>query len=237
MSVSYGQFCPVAKAMDLLDERWTLLIIRELMCGSSHFNTMRRGVPRMSPALLSKRLGTLIRAGVVERDDDGGRVTYRLTQAGQELRPIIELIGQWGVRWVPELGDEDLDPHLLMWDMHRRIDLAAVPAGRTTVVFSFSDVETAVRDWWLVISTDGADVCDFDPGYDVRATVRTSLRTMTEIWRGDLSWSSAGRTGLLEVTGDQTARRGLPRWLMLSAFATIPRPDLHGRATKITVPA
>jgi len=105
MSVSYGQYCPVAKAMDLLDERWTMLIIRELMLGSTHFNTMRRGVPRMSPALLSKRLTTLIRAGVVERHEDGTRVSYRLTQAGRELAPIIELIGQWGTRWVPELGD------------------------------------------------------------------------------------------------------------------------------------
>ena len=237
MSVSYGQYCPVAKAMDLLDERWTMLIIRELMLGSTHFNTMRRGVPRMSPALLSKRLTTLIRAGVVERHEDGTRVSYRLTQAGRELAPIIELIGQWGTRWVPELGDEDLDPHLLMWDVHRRIDLDAVPDGRTTLLFSFADVATSDRDWWLVIGRDGVDVCDFDPGYDVRATIRTTLRTMIEVWRGDLGWGHALRSGELAVDGDETARRALPRWLMLSVFATVPRPDRGQRRPESSVPA
>ena len=108
MSSHYGQFCPVAKAMELLDERWTLLVVRELMMGSRHFNALRRGVPRMSPALLSKRLQTLVRAGVVERWEDGNRVTYQLTEAGKELEPIVEALGRWGTRWIPELGDEDL---------------------------------------------------------------------------------------------------------------------------------
>ena len=100
MPTSYGQFCPVAKAMELLDERWTLLVIRELMMGSRHFNALRRGVPRMSPALLSKRLRTLVRAGVVERWEDGNRVTYQLTQSGKELEPIVEALGRWGIRWI-----------------------------------------------------------------------------------------------------------------------------------------
>ena len=108
MPSQYGQFCPVAKAMELLDERWTLLVVRELMMGSRHFNALRRGVPRMSPALLSKRLQTLARAGVVERWQEGNRVSYRLTEAGRELEPIVEAVGRWGVRWIPELGDEDL---------------------------------------------------------------------------------------------------------------------------------
>jgi DNA-binding HxlR family transcriptional regulator len=133
---AYGQFCPVSKAMELLDERWTMLVVRELMLGSRHFNELRRGVPRMSPALLSKRLRTLTRAGVVERRDDGPRVSYELTEAGLELKPIVEALGRWGVRWIPELGDEDLDPHLLLWDMHRSVDLPAVPEGRTVLRFS-----------------------------------------------------------------------------------------------------
>ena len=136
----YGQFCPVAKAMELLDERWTMLVIRELLCGSRHFNALRRGVPRMSPSLLSARLRTLTRAGLVERYEDGRQVTYVLTPAGEELRPIVEALGQWGLRWVPELGDEDYDPHLLMWDVHRNIDLSAVPPGRTVLRFTFPDV-------------------------------------------------------------------------------------------------
>ncbi len=139
MPSHYGQFCPVAKAMELLDERWTLLIIRELMMGSQHFNALRRGVPRMSPALLSKRLQTLVRAGVVERWEDGNRVTYRLTESGKELEPIVVALGQWGIRWISELGDEDLDPHLLLWDIRRGIDTEAVPDGRTVIGFVFPD--------------------------------------------------------------------------------------------------
>ena len=165
MPSHYGQFCPVAKAMELLDERWTLLVIRELMVGSQHFNALRRGVPRMSPALLSKRLQTLVRAGVVERWEDGNRVTYRLTESGKELEPIVEALGRWGIRWIPELGDEDLDPHLLMWDMRRSIDTEAVPDGRTVIAFVFPECPRDCRRWWLVITGDGVDACDFDPGH------------------------------------------------------------------------
>lgn len=224
MGTSYGQFCPVAKAMELLDERWTLLVVRELMCGSRHFNALRRGVPRMSPALLSKRLQTLIRAGVVERHRDGNRLTYHLTTSGKELAPIVEAIGQWGIRWIGELGDEDLDPHLLLWDVHRNIDLEAVPDGRTVVHFVFTDVAGPERNWWLVITTDGVDVCDFDPGYEVRLAVETGLRTLTRVWRGDLDWTRAVQSGDLVLHGEPAARRGLPRWLQLSAFAGTPRP-------------
>lgn len=221
---AYGQFCPVAKAMELLDERWTMLVVRELLEGSRHFNALRRGVPRMSPALLSTRLRTLVRAGVVERYEDGNRISYALTPAGKELRPIVEALGQWGIRWIPDLGDEDLDPHLLVWDVHRNVDLDAVPPGRTVLRFSFRDVPGAARDWWLVITKDGVDPCDIDPGYPVTATVETGLRTLTMVWRGDLSWSQALRSGDLELHGPVHVRRAVPRWLKLSAFAPVPRP-------------
>src|SRR5690349_8837069 len=119
---SYGQFCPVAKAMEVLDERWTLLIVRELLLGSTRFNELRRGLPKMSPALLSKRLRALERAGVVARSaDEGGRSSYALTESGRELQPIVEALGVWGVRWIPEIGQADLDPHLLMWDVRRTV--------------------------------------------------------------------------------------------------------------------
>jgi len=225
MPTSYGQFCPVAKAMELLDERWTLLVVRELMMGSRHFNALRRGVPRMSPALLSKRLHTLVRAGVVERWEDGNRVTYQLTDAGRELVPIVEAVGRWGIRWIPQLGDEDLDPHLLLWDIHRNIDTEAVPDGRTVLRFTFTDVPGA-REWWIVISTEGVDVCDADPGFDVRVTVEASLRTLTLVWRGDLSWPDALRSGDLVLHGEPHARKALPRWLKLSSMSATPRPAL-----------
>ncbi|HEU0240253.1 MAG TPA: helix-turn-helix domain-containing protein [Micromonosporaceae bacterium] len=110
MGASYHQFCPVAKAMELLDERWTLLLVRELMSGSEHFNDLRRGLPRMSPTLLSKRLQQLARAGVVDRFADGDDVRYVLSPAGAELRPVVEALGAWGVRWIGEIGEQDLDP-------------------------------------------------------------------------------------------------------------------------------
>ncbi|MEW6223804.1 MAG: helix-turn-helix domain-containing protein [Chloroflexota bacterium] len=222
---AYGQFCPVAKAMELLDERWTMLVIRELLSGSRTFNAVRRGVPRISPALLSARLQRLAQAGIIERHEDGARVRYRMTKAGRELQPVIEAIGRWGVRWIPELGDADLDPHLLMWDIHRNIDLDAVPDGRSVLHFTFRDVADAARNWWIVITGDSVDLCDFDPGHPVAATVESDLPTLTRVWRGDLSWQQALHTGGLQLHGPTQARRGVPRWLKLSAFAAIPRPS------------
>lgn len=210
--------------MELLDERWTLLVVRELLSGSEHFNELRRGLTRMSPSLLSRRLQQLVRAGVVERHVEGNEVRYVLTPAGQELRPVVEALGIWGIRWIGELGDEELDPKLLMWDMHRNIDRSAVPAGRTVVGFTFRDVPSELRSWWLVINEDDTDVCDEDPGYDVAVTVTSSLRGMTEVWRGDRSWSSALRTGALEVSGPADLRRAVPGWFTLSGFASVPRP-------------
>ena len=225
---TYGQFCPVSKAMELLDERWTMLVIRELLMGSRHFNDLRRGVPRMSPALLSTRLRTLARAGLVERREAGGRISYTLTEAGEELRPIVVALGEWGTRWVPDLGDADLDPHLLMWDVHRNVDLDAVPPGRTVLDFTFTDVAGKARTWWLVIDPDSVDVCDVDPGHPVAATVETDLRTLTDIWRGELDWTAALRSGALAVRGPAPVARALPRWLKLSSFAGVPRPARAG---------
>jgi hypothetical protein len=127
------------------------------MLGSQHFNALRRGVPKMSPALLSTRLQTLVRAGVVERWEDGNRVTYRLSESGKELEPIVEALGRWGIRWISELGDEDLDPHLLLWDMRRGIDTEAVPDGRTVIGFEFPEMPSTCRRWWIVITGDGVD--------------------------------------------------------------------------------
>ncbi len=224
MGSEYHQFCPVAKAMELLDERWTLLLVRELVSGSERFNDLRRGLPRMSPSLLSRRLQQLARAGVVERRAEGGEIRYVPTQACLELRPVVEALGAWGIRWIGELGDEDLEPHLLLWDMHRNVDHAAVPEGRTVVAFRFPDVEPPGRDWWLVISGGDADVCNDDPGFPVAVTVTGELRSLVEVWRGDRTWSNALRSGRLALTGPSVARRALPAWFTLSDFAAVPRP-------------
>jgi DNA-binding HxlR family transcriptional regulator len=219
---SYGQFCPVAKAMEVLDERWTMLVLRELMAGSTRYNEIRRGVPRMSPALLSARLRSLTRAGLVRRDVDG---SYRLTEAGADLREVVNGIGLWGLKWVPDLGDEELDPHLLMWDMSRTVPLGDWPEGRTVVEFRFDDVEPSARSWWFVVSGGKVDVCDADPGHEVTARVTTSLRTLVRIWRGERSWNDAVRGDAVEVTAPPAVRRGVGSWFGRSTLA-----DLAARA-------
>jgi DNA-binding HxlR family transcriptional regulator len=221
---TYGQYCPVAKAMEVLDERWTLLVLRELLLGSEHFNDLRRGVPKMSPALLSKRLQTLVRAGLVKRSQVAGRTRYSLTPCGQELEDIIDGLGAWGVRWIGDLGDEDLDPHMLMWDIHRKSPIEAWPSNRTTLAFRLSGVSPKVSWWWLVGANGHIDVCETDPGYDVTATISVSLRTLTQIWRGDMPWSRALSDGSVSIDGPSHVRRAVPAWIGQSNFATVPRP-------------
>ncbi|GAA1742183.1 helix-turn-helix domain-containing protein [Luedemannella helvata] len=223
MGASYHHFCPVAKAMELLDERWTLLLVRELTQGSQRFNDLRRGLPRMSPALLSKRLTQLAGAGLVEKRTVDGEARYALTLAGQELRPVVEAIGRWGIRWIGELGDADLDPKLLMWDMHRNVAHESLPDGRSVLQFRFDDVPAGLRDWWLVLTAREADVCDTDPGFPVSVTVNTSLRRMTEIWRGDVSWTDALRSRTLSLQGPTELRRRVPDWFTQGPFAAVPR--------------
>ena len=230
MGAPYHQFCPVSKAMELLDERWTLLVVRELLMGSARFNELRRGVPRMSPALLSRRLQQLTRAGVVDRLEDGTDVRYVLTEAGRELRPVVDALGTWGIRWIGELGEPDLDPKLLLWDMHRNVDSAAVPDRRTVVHFSFPEAARGEREWWLVLTDGEADVCDDDPGHEVDASVTTSVAALTRVWRGDRTWTEALRDGSLEITAPEQVRRALPSWFRLSAFADVPRVEVSGRA-------
>jgi DNA-binding HxlR family transcriptional regulator len=221
---TYGQFCPVAKAMEVLDERWTLLVVRELLAGSTRFNELRRGVPKMSPALLAKRLRSLERGGVVRRYEVDGHPGYRLTQAGEELRPLVESLGVWGARWVGGLGEADLDPHLLMWDMRRTVPVDAWPRERTVVAFRLDDVPAPVAHWWLVVRDGEVDVCDYDPGFEATVTVSAALRTLVRVWRGDLSWQVALRGEVVSLDGPAEARQELPVWLGQSALAAVPRP-------------
>lgn len=220
----YNQFCPMAKAMELLDERWTLLVVRELLLGSTHFNDLRRGVPKMSPALLSKRLKSLVRAGVVERTETDGRATYSLTPCGQDLAGAVEALTAWGVRWISDLGDADLDPHLLFWDIRRTIAIGDWPRSPTTLEFILGGVAAKASRWWLVVANGQAEVCDFDPGYEVTGTVETSLRVLTRIWRGDLGWSHAMHDGSVALSGPTEVRRAIPTWIGQGRAASVPRP-------------
>ncbi|CCI54080.1 MAG: helix-turn-helix transcriptional regulator [Tetrasphaera jenkinsii] len=209
----------MAKAMEILDERWTMLVIRELLMGSRHFNELRRGVPRMSPALLSKRLRALERHGIVTRRLEAQRSIYELTPCGADLFGIVNGLGVWALTWFPELGDDDLDPHLLMFDMRRTIPVQAWPSGRTVVEIRFTDVEPRNGRWWVVVTDENADICSDDPGHPVAVVVTTTLRTMTSLWRGDLSWTAALRSGLVAAEGASGHRRCLGAWFGYSQVA------------------
>ncbi len=223
---AYGQFCPVAKAMEVLDERWTLLVIREMLLGSTRFNELRKGVPKMSPALLSKRLRTLERSGLVQRRGVGGRTSYHLTRAGQELSTVVDALGEWGTRWIGDLGEADLDPHLLMWDIRRTVPIERWPRARTVVAFELQEVVNAGSHWWLVVADGDVDLCDYDPGYEVNAVVTGSLRTLTRLWRGDVSWPEVLRSGNVVVAADSLVRRQVPEWLGQSLLSATPRVEV-----------
>lgn len=219
----YGQFCPVAKAAEVFTERWTPLIVRELMCGSHRFNELRRGNPLMSPSMLSQRLKQLERAGVVERRAaaDGSNATeYFLTPAGESLGPIVIQLGRWGMKYArSQLTPEDYDPALLMWDMKRRVDAGRFPARRSVVWFEFCDAAAKSRYWFLIVDGGEADICLKDPGHDVDLKVQSTCKIMADIWMGDMKPSRAMREGLLEVTGNAKLKRSMDSWLGYSVFA------------------
>jgi DNA-binding HxlR family transcriptional regulator len=224
--VSYNQFCPVAMAAEILGTRWTLVLLREFVAGSTRFNDLRRGLPRMSPALLSKRLKELELAGVVTRSPVTGEADvyeYRLTQAGRDLRPVIEAVGIWGQRWIEtEVSLENLDPDLLMWDMRRNIDPKPMPKRRNVIQVIYTDQKEARRNWWLIVEPErGADLCSVDPGFDVDLYLTTDLRTMTRIWMGYITIGQAKEQGGLIVTGSKQLEAELGSWLMLSSFAKV----------------
>jgi DNA-binding HxlR family transcriptional regulator len=218
----YGQFCPVAKATEVLGEKWTPLIIRELITDDQSFNSLRKGVPLMSPSLLSARLKSLESSGVIERNKTDKGVIYSLTSAGEEVGPIIEQLGVWGQRWArSDLNKKDLDPSLLMWDAHRRIDTAHFPGERTVLRFEFVDYPSKLRLWWLVVTGEEVDICLKDPGHEVNLFIQSTLKTMTQIWVGDLSVKKARRDKLLHLTGDSVLRNSMSSWIGCSLLAHV----------------
>lgn len=216
----YGQFCPVAKASEILAKRWTPLIVRELISGSIGFNEIHRGVPLMSRPLLSQRLRELIAEGVISHHATG---VYQLTEAGEALEPVIRAMGLWGQRWVEsETNGPDWDAGVLMWDMRRRIDTNALPPGRTVLQFDFGDTPKEMRWWWLLIEDQNVDLCISDPGYDVDLFVTTQVRVLGPIWIGKRALAPAIERGDIRLHGRVDLARSLSHWLMLSALAKEP---------------
>ena len=217
----YGQFCPVAMGSEILCSRWTMLVVREMLCGTTRFNDLRRGLPRMSPALLSKRLKELEKAGVIVGvRGAGGAVEYRLSQAGEDLRPVVMSIGIWGQRWVESsLSLKNLDPSLLMWDMRRSLDPTPLPPRRCTVNFLFPEVIAAKGSWWLVIDAGTVDLCQTNPGFHIDLYVRSSLRSMTAVWMGMSTVRAEMDARQIELIGDKHIAESMQQWLGLSPFA------------------
>ncbi len=229
---TYGQFCPLAQATQLLCERWTLIVVRELIAGSTRFSELQKGVPLMSPSLLSSRLKLLTKAGVIKRSENKAGHVYTLTAAGEELRPIVELMGAWGHRWVrSDLNDGDLDAGLLMWDMRRSIDSSCFPEHRVVVQFEYPDAPKGSGDWWLVSEKGEVDLCLNDHGFDVDILVRCSLKVMTEIWICEKSLSEAVKKGEVVIMGPKKLVGKLQNWLRsspLSRLGSLDKlPQLH----------
>jgi DNA-binding HxlR family transcriptional regulator len=225
---SYNQFCPVAMAAEILCSRWTLVLLRELVAGSTRFNDLRRGVPRMSPALLSKRLKDLEAAGIVTRSRVAGEVgvfEYQLTKSGRDLGPVIEAVGGWGHRWIETQSSlEKLDPNLLMWDMRRNIDPRPMPAHRNVIQVIFAGLPASHKNWWLIVQPgEEVDLCSVDPGFNVDLYLSTDLRTMTEVWMGYTPLAQAKQQGRLTITGDRRLEANMKNWLTLSPFAKLER--------------
>jgi DNA-binding HxlR family transcriptional regulator len=220
---SYKQFCPVAMAAEILCTRWTVVLLRELVAGSTRFNELRRGVPRMSPALLSQRLKELEVAGIVTRKSgsERGVFEYQLTAAGRELGPIVEAFGVWGQRRIEShLSLQHLDVQLLMWDMRRNLNTTPMPKKRSVVQFSYPELPATQRSWWLIVDPEESiDLCSIDPGFDVDLYVSVDLRTMTAIWMGLDTVRAAIANRRLMLTGNPQLATAMQSWLGLSPFA------------------
>lgn len=235
MSLKYGQFCPVAKAAEVLGERWTLLIIRELLLGTSRFSDFQRALSQISPSLLTKRLNQLVDSELVVRRKapNQRRSEYHLTPAGRELGPIVMGLGEWGMRWARgRMSDAELDVELLMFDLRRRIDSSELPDGRNVVHFAFRGLEQ-FDNWWIVVNGEEKELCIDHPGGEVDLSIVTDLRTLTEIWAGDTDTTQAQGDGRLALRGSPLLRRTIGRWLRGGIFAHV-RPGTHGESCDAT---
>lgn len=211
---SYHQYCPIARASEILAERWTLLIIRNLMFGADSFSALAHGVPAMSRSMLTKRLGQLERAGIIDTSPKigGPGHVYRLTAAGEDLADVIRGLGAWGERWM-EVTTEHTDPGFALWAWCQvQLDTAALPQRRTVVAFAFPDEAPSNRYYWLLVEHGDAEVCYADPGGDPDVTVVAESRAFVDWHRGMLPWSRALRTGRIKVSGELGLTRALPAW-------------------------
>ena len=218
----YCQFCPVAKAAEILCEKWVILVLRELMMGSTRFNDFRRGLPRISPTILSRRLKTLQQQGIVERKSaiSSRNYEYHLTESGEALRPIILGFGTWGHRWAKnKITSEDLDAGFLLWDMRRRLNTKFFKNNRVVIYIEFTDQKKVDRHWWMIIDQHEIDLCFEDTGHEPDIVISTTLAIMTKIWLGYRNVHSAIEQQELKILGASNYIKNITKWLGRSTFA------------------
>jgi DNA-binding HxlR family transcriptional regulator len=220
----YGQYCPTARAAEILGDRWTLLIVRDLLCGVSHFNDLERGLPGISRALLADRLRRLQQAGILERKDvrDRQRTNYQLTKAGIELKEPVDTLTEWGAKWA--FGDpepSELDPVLLLWWMRDRVYFERLPKKQIVVEFVFRP--THKRKYWLILKPDDVSLCLQYPGFESDVLVNAELSTFYQVWLGRITFADALRSRNVEILGIPSFVRGFPRWFALSSAAEVVR--------------
>lgn len=222
---AYNLFCPVSKASELIEPRWTLLLLLEMWAGSTRFNEIRRGLPGMSPTLLSKRLREMECNGLVRRTESSarGEVHYTTTPLANELQPIVMALGEWAHRNIDaEVTLEHLDARLLMWNMRRTIDSAALPRSRRSVIeFTYPELPKDERSYWIV-SKPGTpvDLCSVDPGHDVDLFISADLKAMTSAWIGLSNLKTEISRGNISIVGDELVAASIDKWLGLSSYAS-----------------
>lgn len=221
---AYPRFCPVAMAASLLEPRWTMLVLCEMWNGSTRFNAIHRGVPGMSPGLLSKRLKELEANGLVtRRDGPGGHAEYLTTPMADELEPVLRALGEWAHRHIScEVSLKDLDARLLMWSIRRKVDRLELPRGRRVIQFMLEEPGSETASYWLVARPgEETDLCLVDPRHDVDLYVVAGLRDLTSAWMGHTSFAEEIDAGRIVLTGDELMARSLTRWLVRSSYALV----------------
>ena len=223
----YGQFCPVAKATEVIGEKWTLLVLRELFLGTTRFNDFQRAMSRMSPTLLAKRLRRLEECGIIIRKKLSGQkgYEYRLTAAGKELSPLIETLAVWGMRWSRgQLTDDELDVEFLMRELQRRLQTEHLPDGETVICIIFDEL-TKHKNWWFLVDGNVVDLCTEDPGKDVDLYINSSVRKIVEVWEGDMDIRTALRNGSIKAHGLNHLVRTMPDWFGVCLYKDVRRGD------------
>lgn len=221
--MEYGQFCPIAKASEIIGEKWTVLIIRELLMGGTRFSELQRGLSLISPTLLSKRLDSLVEHGLILKKKIPGQKGYEYlpTDSCQQLLPVIRSMGDWGMRWArSNLTEKDYDVDLLMLYLKRSVMPDKLPGDETVIRFKFTDIKE-YPDWWMVVQGDEVDLCVNDPGKDVDIYFTCTVKALTDIWMGDSTYKKAIRKGELTLVGDKVLTNNITSWLSNSMFADL----------------